>query len=271
VAEYGTLDVSVARAARDWRVVGASVRGPAHEQSGLPCQDRMFYRCKDAMLVAVISDGAGSATHAEIGAEICASVVGEQLFKALQGATAPDISNVTGIRLLLEQAVISARHSLPIAERLANSDDPRFSDYHATLLGAVAQPAGGFFFHIGDGAAVAYESFPDGSQVISGPENGEYANETFFFTEADWRVHLRITPFPTAELVILTTDGAASLAFVERFENAKATLMVPLTSYLDGADVETATGALARLLNRDDARRANEDDKTLVWARLIGS
>src|ERR1700730_4956424 len=55
-----------------WRIVRASVVGSSHIKSGTPCQDSSLHELIDCaakapVLVAVISDGAGSAEQAEIG------------------------------------------------------------------------------------------------------------------------------------------------------------------------------------------------------------
>ena len=173
------------------------------------------------------------------------------------------------MRSIVEEAVLAARAAL--AEGGADRDPPgpSLADYHATMVGVIAGPAGGHFFHIGDGAAAAIEALHEGVHVISPPENGEYANETFFFTEPNWQAHLRIVRFPRSEILILATDGAASLAFTERYMNVKPAVIVPLTAYLEGADVERGKGGLERLFDREDARRESDDDKTLIWARWM--
>jgi len=57
-------------------------------------------------------------------------------------------------------------------------------DFHATLLGCVAGQNGGYFFHIAM-ASLRHEAQDLSSFVLSRPENGPYAETTFFFTEAD--------------------------------------------------------------------------------------
>lgn len=57
-----------------WRWAGARSKGTSHEKTGLPCQD---YGCAKEVdgpvgpvLIAVISDGAGSALRADVGSKI---------------------------------------------------------------------------------------------------------------------------------------------------------------------------------------------------------
>ena len=63
-----------------WRVVGASVRGPDHERDGSPCQDAWAAGSFGAGGVCLcLCDGAGSASHAEVGARVAWSGVGRRI------------------------------------------------------------------------------------------------------------------------------------------------------------------------------------------------
>ncbi|MBK6465043.1 MAG: protein phosphatase 2C domain-containing protein [Myxococcales bacterium] len=56
-----------------WRVVGASVRGSGHEQSGAECQDAHAVDVTLGMMVVAVADGAGSARYAALGSAAAAS------------------------------------------------------------------------------------------------------------------------------------------------------------------------------------------------------
>ena len=60
-----------------WRFAAGQATGSAHEKLGKPCQDR-FACCVEEdkqTLIAAVSDGAGTAEHAHIGAEIAVNTV----------------------------------------------------------------------------------------------------------------------------------------------------------------------------------------------------
>ena len=63
-----------------WHVVGASVRGTAHEKDDTPCQDAHDYRLlpNNTLLVAV-ADGAGSADRSAEGAALAVAEILEVL------------------------------------------------------------------------------------------------------------------------------------------------------------------------------------------------
>ena len=54
-----------------WVLVGASVRGNGHIESNLPCQDNHKYEeLEKGWGIAIVSDGAGSAAHSDMGSKI---------------------------------------------------------------------------------------------------------------------------------------------------------------------------------------------------------
>jgi hypothetical protein len=196
----------------EWKIAGASVAGFSHQETGAACQDSHATATLDnTWLVAAISDGAGSATRSAEGAHtVCHGIV------RYIAAHLPQISqdehqlNPTAAHLVVAAGVELIRLALA---NTANGDPLDF--FHATLVGVIAGANGGVFFHIGDGAACAMEAESFSSCIISHPENGEYANETFFFTQPNWRDHLRITPFSAEfNLIALMSDGVTPFALV---------------------------------------------------------
>jgi hypothetical protein len=257
----------------DWKVIGAAVRGPLHEQDGSPCQDAFAHRIDGRRLVAAVADGAGSAPHSDEGAQrLC-----EVLVKELGACTvampncADDADRVIAEWIDHTRAAIQmVRDELRyrIVQRPETHDAARLRDYAATLVAVVTEPEGGFFLHIGDGAAAALADATAWSEsVLSAPENGEYANETYFFTGDDWRERLRLTRFGPSELIVLLSDGAMPFTLAEKLSGLEPRFMAPVTTFLDGVDVATGEQALAHTLDREDARRISSDDKTLVWIR----
>ncbi|RYE02239.1 MAG: protein phosphatase 2C domain-containing protein, partial [Sphingomonadales bacterium] len=191
-------------AAPAWRIAGASVTGAYHALRGDLCQDRHRLEVTPGgALIAVVSDGAGSAVRGGEGA----SILCEQVTVALAGALGGDRPRPS--RALLRHGVRAVCAGIEAA-RSRIADAP--SDYHATLVGAVVLPGeGGLFFHIGDGAALALES-GGGRWALSAPRNGEYSHETYFFTENDWRKRLRFTLVaPDFDTIFVMTDGVTDV------------------------------------------------------------
>lgn len=252
-----------------WKTVAASVRGAAHISGGQPCQDAHAWIAEGGWLTAVVCDGAGSAAWAEIGARhACVSLahalgLGNPDWRSGGADGAPDWE---AFESHLRHAIEAARASLPLGERAA------LCDFHATVVGCVVGPAGGRFFHIGDGAAIALRGQDLHTLAHSPPANGESAELTYFYTLDDWPEQLRITPVPPGvDLLLLMSDGAATFTLASQPGVVEPRFVRPVSQHLaqPGLDVVTGAADLEATLDRPEADRVTRDDKTLLWAQRL--
>lgn len=248
-----------------WTLRGAaSVMGSAHELDQTPCQDTHVVRTSPsgAWTGVVVCDGAGSAKFSKKGAEVASQNYADKLMEIAieleQRAPGAWINDA------LIQGVVHIRQAL---RAVARQDD--LSHYHTTLLAVLVGPGGGVCVHIGDGAifggCFAEEdgrSLINANWFLSEPENGEYANETYFITEAGWIKHLRISPLPPLDWIALATDGGAALALTAKNE-IKSDFMPGLFQELQGGGAALSPLIQNALL---DPALANitGDDKTLA-------
>ena len=253
-----------------WKTAGVSIAGFAHEAESSPCQDA--HSCAalpGGYLVAAVSDGAGTAARSIEGARyLCELVVTELSLRLAEfGQVDGSPFEETVAKPWIEEVIEVARHHF---KTLAKDQGGSISDFHATLVAAIAGPAGGMFFHIGDGAACATCSADFSQSVVSRPENGEYANETYFFTQDEWREHLRLLSFgPQYDLIALMSDGVTPFALARGEAGPSPQVFEPLCQFLTVNSREEGERALAALLQRDALRRVTGDDKTLLWARRV--
>ena len=80
-----------------------------------------------------------------------------------------------------------------IQHEILNKDkNNNLQDYRATLLVALISHEENLLLtiHIGDGYVLAFDEI--NAHIISEPSNGEYVNETYFFTQNDFEQNLRI-------------------------------------------------------------------------------
>jgi hypothetical protein len=249
-----------------WRVYAAAVAGSSHVAAGLPCQDAFSYRVVGDVLVAVVCDGAGSAVSSHLGARATSSGVVGALAQRLTAAAATGREflrdSPEAARTWLHDVVAESRAEL--CAQAAAAEAP-LGDYAATLVGVVAGPAGGWFFHIGDGVGVA--GLADGSSLVSLPENGEYANETYFVTGDEWARHLRLLRLEAPlQRLALMSDGAAPFAMNKGCQALFEPFIVPVEKFLLATDERTGSAALARTLGDPRTHRITADDKTLLLA-----
>ena len=260
--------------ATPWTVAAATVRGVSHEAEGTDGQDAHAVQTRGGWLVAVVCDGAGSTALGGLGAAVGARTVAETL--ALACGDAPPgapVGHEAFWRKAATDAVMAARDAVAHAlqKTPGGTDDrglPLFERAHATLVAAVAGPDGGFFAHVGDGLGIALHAGE--ARATSLPENGDYANETFFFTEPGWDGHLRLTPFDApVDRVVLMSDGGMSLAIKDGA--LFAGFAGPVGRYLDTVGGTAGSAALAETLRDPRTHAVTGDDKTVVWARLGGA
>lgn len=249
-----------------WTTAHASVIGASHISTNTPCQDAsvILTTQADEWLVIVVSDGAGTATRAEEGATYVSQFFSEELIKLVSelNTRAPG----HWINDFVIEKVLETRKAL---RQLSKSDEIR--DFNCTLVACLLGPKGGFSIHIGDGAIVGgYRSENQGEVsnhlFISEPENGEYANETFFITEGDWIKHLRITPMPALDWVICCTDGGCSLSMINDRDIKQGFLEPVIKEIFDIKDKKYRNEKLSHFLSDPKANKVTGDDKTIAIA-----
>ena len=239
-----------------WRVVAAVVTGPAHRRTDRRGDDAVAVDIAGGRLVAVVADGAGSATRGGEGA----ALIAELLVAALRWPVP-----LTGLRRRVGRALREAGETIA---RIAGSDGREA--LRSTALGVVARGGHGLLFHVGDGAGLAFGAARGRGaptlRAISPGETGEHAGETVFATDVGAERHLRFFGFSRAGGLVLMTDGTTPFALARGGRGPAAAFMAPVLAFLDRHDGPVAARALEHLLDRDDARRVSADDKTLLWA-----
>ncbi|MBZ7213561.1 PP2C family serine/threonine-protein phosphatase [Klebsiella grimontii] len=235
----------------NWRVYASSVIGSSHRQNNLPCQDAFCYRNLGDRLVAAVCDGAGSAAYSEQGAVLVARELAERLAKF---TAAPDEQQLTTLIASVREVVLLAAQERGLSA----------GDFACTVVAAWLGETASVVLHIGDGVA---ELSIDAEQHFSLPENGEYANQTWFLTSHDWREHLRIRQFAgRATQLVMMSDGVQPFALNQRGDALFSPFMDPVLRYLP--QVSEVEGSEAIRATLDDPRTwaITGDDKTLLVA-----
>lgn len=256
-------DDTLAVARGPWSIVAARARGPAHEVRGEPCQDSFAAHVIEDWLIACVADGAGSARLSDAGsARLTREFVEHVAERIAAGAWIAHDDIAVAITDWAREAIARARTALMAEASKFECDPPAdLRDFASTLVGIVLGPAGGACVHVGDGVVVGRGD--DGWTMLSPPENGEYADTTYFVTGEDWVEHLRVTPVQADRVTVaLMSDGAGEIAIQN--DAPFAGFLEPMHGFfLKGEG--TAEG-LRATLDGEAARARSADDKALLWA-----
>lgn len=207
----------------------------------------------------MVSDGAGSASLGGQGAWI----VCRELSRRLRGWCAGNETPPSDA--LVEGWMDDLRDRLgTIAERRGVER----REFAATLVGLAVVGNEALLMHVGDGAVVGRRSGV--WEVLSGPENGEYASTTFFVTD-DPEVRLRLRRLPREhDAFALFSDGIEDLALQQTGRQAHPRFFDPMMKPIDQSDraghLGKLSAALGGYLDSAAVCERTDDDKTLILA-----
>jgi len=209
-------------------------------------------------LAICVSDGAGFAANGGVGARIVSRFLANWLASNADAVFDADCDDRTwaiaaSLRRLLRRAALSAHAT--------------FKSYACTLVALLVTTHGKWLTaHVGDGGIVG--SFAGKLQIISGPRKGEFANETFFVTDADVVDNIRIQIGACGNLervpkgFALFTDGV-ECSVVNRQTGQVSQVLAKMFDWLLNYPESDVAQALESNL-RDVFRERSNDDCSLV-------
>ncbi|MEI2388010.1 PP2C family serine/threonine-protein phosphatase [Breoghania sp. JC706] len=241
-----------------WRWASASVIGTSHIQNGGRLQDAYAVaKFENGGILAVVSDGAGSAKFGAYGAWLTCRFLSARFREWVRAnPVLPfDEEMAEWIDELRDRiAAIAARRE----------STPR--QFAATLAAIVISQDEAVTLHIGDSAVVGRK----GSEwdVLCWPENGEYASTTYFVTD-DPEPRLNITRHPREhDAFALFSDGVGDLALSHLEQTAHPRFFDPMFRPVDAASGEgrlvELSAKLATYLAASAVCERTDDDKTLI-------
>ncbi|MGD0475684.1 MAG: PP2C family serine/threonine-protein phosphatase [Candidatus Velthaea sp.] len=247
-----------------WRYVDAFAVGLSHRENDTPCQDR----CAGAVIasldggdvfVTVVSDGAGSAAHAERGAQIVCDVLATVVGEAVRASS--DLDRIGDE--LVRSWFLCAREAV---REEARALDGEIREYAATALLAVASDHQTLCARIGDGGIVLRRTPADAFEVALWPDSGEYANQTYFITDDAAAERIAIARFDDVSDVVAFSDGLQNLALEQATRTAFPPFFLPLVAAVRRArDTNGKLHAeLVDYLNSPAINERTADDKSLV-------
>jgi len=234
-----------------------------------PCQDaHAWIKLPDSMLIAAVSDGAGSASLAKVGADAAVQAAVRVLERKLTEDCLEYSENREEYwRNLLNIALQAARQSI---EETASAYSYPLRDLAATLIVLFATPECVAAAQVGDGVAVVGDA--EGNVIaLTRPQSGEYINETIFLISPDYLSAAQFT-FRLCDVrsVAVLSDGLQMLALQMPSGKPHTPFFAPLFRFVAGNnDEQIAQEQLIEFLNSPRVRARTDDDITLLLATLI--
>jgi serine/threonine protein phosphatase PrpC len=217
----------------------------------MECQDVWAMYTSQNVLAVCVCDGAGSVAHSRTGAEITSRMVAQWLAEFFDDAfTAPlDVFQTVHLEIL------------DALRKTADDLACEIGDLSCTLVAVAVDSAGRYvYWHLGDGGIIA--RIGNEVKVLSTPQKGEYANETFFITENNAAEYLQ---FGVSTKGVENVTGFAVFSDgLERLLYCHTTLAVApaITGMLDWhkqADEYTVSQALEKNLTEVFRIKTNDD------------
>lgn len=241
-----------------WRWASASVIGTAHLHLGQPLQDAYVVRLlSDGAIIAIVSDGAGSAKYGMYGAWITCRTLSSccvEWFKSNEIAPGEDVIHgwIDALRDRI-YAIANTRNGTP-------------RDFAATLAAVLITSSGTVTIQIGDSAVVARTG--ETWEALCWPENGEYASTTFFVTDQpNAKININFLPDIYDSYAIFSDGvGDIALSYVEQepFAPFLDAMSRPVQNSTDSGRLTELSDALGAYLAGPRVCERTDDDKTLI-------
>lgn len=255
-----------------WRYARSSVIGSSHQQNNLPCQDAsacvtVLTPAGQSVLVAVVSDGAGSAKHAEVGAQFtCSLFIGTAIQHITSGRSLRELT-----RDWVKEWLLYLQHEMTA---LASVERAARKDFSCTIAAALVADDVAMFFQVGDGViVVSPQQEPNDYSWVFWPHHGEYVNETMFATDRRALDNLAFDVVDgRIDEVALLTDGLERLALHFETKTAFRPFFEPLFTTMRTAPEgfsPVLSDGLGKFLSTPRVDERTDDDRTLLLATRL--
>lgn len=240
-----------------WKVVGASIRGTSHVRDDKPCQDYIkYYHVSETCCIA-LSDGAGSYIYPEKGAQISCDAICQLIEKSFDEFYELQVDEIK------RKLIHKIRTRIGIHAKNKNVSKDEFS---ATLLFVAIKSEKFLLGHIGDGVIGCLK---DGKLIVlSNPENGEFANTTYFVTSKNYQKHLRLIKGINdgSEAFFLMSDGAAECLYSKK-DNKFANALLTMSSWIHNNDESVVSEAIEENMSRLFPKHTQDDCSIIIMQK----
>lgn len=241
----------------DWKISYAAIQGKSHIAHNVTCQDKVWIECDNGVNVVALSDGAGTAKLSHYGADMVNKSVSALILSSFNEMYSMDDIELKHflaktIRKTLNEASVKYECNI--------------DDLSSTLLVVALYKRKYIAIHIGDGVIGCADSAD--INVLSKPENGELANETWFTTSSNLEEVIRIYKGKTNNIFgyILMSDGLEPSLY-DTSNNKLAKAVIRLLDKNSNTDSDAMHDKLINLLEEKLSLRTNDDCSLVLISR----
>ncbi len=192
------------------KIIQSYQQGARHKAKNQPCEDRTCSLSKNGVTVIALADGAGSKkyTHSADGAECVTNTISKffcnNFDKFYEKEDTDELCSV--VMTICQRALKNKSNEIDVDDIIKMS---------STLLVIAVKDDKMIACHIGDG--VIGKLTTKGTEVISAPDNGEFASTTYFITNPMADKHLHIIKDKTYDVIsyFLMSDGTQEYVYDE--------------------------------------------------------
>ena len=238
--------------------------GTSHLDQGKGCEDVIKAVTTEDMAVIALADGAGSFSKAFEGATIATEKCSKWLLNKFEWAYSAKLYDIKcSLLKTIKRSII----------RKATIEKIQMEEYSSTLLFVAIKDNRYIAGHIGDGVIGVITTGGD-DVVLSEPERGEFANNTFFTTSSPINKHFRLHRGTINNITsfFLMSDGSADCLYNQisnTFAPAINKFAISLAKASD-AEVSLVNDALINVMEQHFSSRTNDDCSFIMlqWTNL---
>lgn len=231
------------------KIAAVSVIGLGHLKKNVACQDNNYKYQKNGVNILALSDGAGSKSHSYLGSKVLTRKICQYISKHFNQMYEGDFVKTRDrlMKFLIDE-LEEKKYSLGLKSIEA---------FASTLLFVAIKEDKFIIGHIGDGVIGYIKN--ENLKVISKPENGEFANETYFVhPKFVGKMRLGKGTLEGVEGFILMTDGGES-GLYRRIPGELVQSNIDIINWLKSRSVSRVEKALRKNI-RDKFRKITRDD-----------
>ena len=244
-----------------WKGAGLSIMGVSHKDSDTPCQDFHCTAEYQDIFITAIADGAGSAKHADKGAQLVATRSVELITKALTDTDSPPTTEEAWNELLSRVFNCICKEVRALAQNI----HVEVRELSSTLILTVLGPTFSTAIHVGDGATVILTE-NNRIETLSYPEKSEYIEyrSSVVSDRAITKARFAFSNYAARSFASFT-DGLQLLALTYPQWEPYEPFFAPLFAFLQSTErEETIRDNLEEFLTSPKIQSKSFDDITLV-------